>query len=403
MTQLKFEDLRSGHTKGHGDNGGKGKAMRVGARQVLLTSIVLLVPFGLGTPPSGAVAPKPKARYKIVYLGSLPGCMITFPMDINNRGEIVGYAYDFPGHGASITGRAFLWREGKMVALRTLSGKYSHALNINDRGDIVGDANREERFGLDNLDVKHETLPVFWVSFGDFDLESRRDEIPLALSKAHGVAYRINNKRQVVGNDGRPFLWENSQRRDLNLPQQCRLVGINDTGEIVGYAYGGGSAPLDAERNERAFYWQDGKQTDLSGLGGKEAACAAINAQGVIAGWATNRQGQKRACLWNNQAPTELDTPKDLYSEASDINKQGVVVGEAWGKEGFFACIWQDGKMTDLNTLIPPSSGWILHMANSINDDGYIIGTGRKKKGGTTDAFVLIPLDRAGNKTKAKP
>ncbi len=46
--------------------------------------------------------------------------------------------------------------------------------------------------------------------------------------------------------------------------------------------------------------------------------------------------------------------------------------------------------MTDLNTLIPPNSGWILTEARGINDAGQITGTGTIN--GETHAFLLTPV-----------
>ena len=42
--------------------------------------------------------------------------------------------------------------------------------------------------------------------------------------------------------------------------------------------------------------------------------------------------------------------------------------------------------MVDLNSLIDPSSGWVLSEANGINDLGQIVG------GGSLGAFILTPL-----------
>ena len=47
--------------------------------------------------------------------------------------------------------------------------------------------------------------------------------------------------------------------------------------------------------------------------------------------------------------------------------------------------------MTDLNSLIPSSSGWTLESANDINDSGWIVGVGLNPSG-QTDAFLLAPV-----------
>jgi probable HAF family extracellular repeat protein len=46
--------------------------------------------------------------------------------------------------------------------------------------------------------------------------------------------------------------------------------------------------------------------------------------------------------------------------------------------------------MTDLNSLLPANSGWELTTANAINEQGQIVGSG--KKDGQTKAFLLTPV-----------
>ncbi len=45
--------------------------------------------------------------------------------------------------------------------------------------------------------------------------------------------------------------------------------------------------------------------------------------------------------------------------------------------------------MTDLNSLIPAGSGWVLTRATAINDAGHIVGSG--VIGGQVRAFLLTP------------
>ena len=51
--------------------------------------------------------------------------------------------------------------------------------------------------------------------------------------------------------------------------------------------------------------------------------------------------------------------------------------------------IYVNGKIQNLNELIPRDSGWVLLEANGINDFGQIVGKGRI--GGKTRAFLLKP------------
>ena len=47
--------------------------------------------------------------------------------------------------------------------------------------------------------------------------------------------------------------------------------------------------------------------------------------------------------------------------------------------------------MTDLNSLISPSSGWTLELASAINDKGQIVGYGEDASG-LCRAFLLTPV-----------
>ena len=53
--------------------------------------------------------------------------------------------------------------------------------------------------------------------------------------------------------------------------------------------------------------------------------------------------------------------PGTSYSVAYDINTQGDIVGSAQpvlGSPAKRAFLWRNGQLTDLNTLLPPHSGW---------------------------------------------
>jgi probable HAF family extracellular repeat protein len=77
-------------------------------------------------------------------------------------------------------------------------------------------------------------------------------------------------------------------------------------------------------------------------------------------------------------------------SSANALNNLGQVVGNLSNDIGpTHAFVWQSGVMTDLNTLIPGDSGWVLQEATGINDNGQIVGVGVVQ--GRTRAFRLDP------------
>jgi probable HAF family extracellular repeat protein len=105
-----------------------------------------------------------------------------------------------------------------------------------------------------------------------------------------------------------------------------------------------------------------------------------------------NNSGQViyASTLWDNGSSTTLDG--NLYA----LNELGQVVGSATVGSGQHAMIWTntpEHTRTDLNTLIPPDSGWAyLAEAYDINDSGQIVGYGRLVGSNFDRAFLLTPV-----------
>jgi len=168
---------------------------------------------------------------------------------INEQGQAVGISGICDQSVGRYTAKhALLWDNGKVVDLGNLGAPWWNTpTNINQRGDVVGFA------GAPN-DPDGNFLQAFiWTA---------KDGIqPLGFlpGDVHSEAYGINEKRQVVGlscdADGncRAFIWENGVMRDLNdfkpasytaLLEQAK--DINEAGEISGRS-------LDAAGVRRAF------------------------------------------------------------------------------------------------------------------------------------------------------
>jgi probable HAF family extracellular repeat protein len=81
----------------------------------------------------------------------------------------------------------------------------------------------------------------------------------------------------------------------------------------------------------------------------------------------------------------DLGVP-DNNNVAHDINDSGQIVGWSAGR----AYIYEDGVVTDLNTLIPAGSGLTLYAATGINNAGQIVGYAFG--GGRSHAFLLTPV-----------
>jgi len=86
------------------------------------------------------------------------------------------------------------------------------------------------------------------------------------------------------------------------------------------------------------------------------------------------------------------------FARANDINNFGLIVGTVSQFDNFSgrAAIWKPGDAapTELNSLLPPDSGWtLLTAAEGVNDHGQIAGFGTKD--GFTRAYVMTPYDVA--------
>ncbi|MDQ5850677.1 MAG: hypothetical protein M3380_01140, partial [Chloroflexota bacterium] len=146
----------------------------------LLASCIALLALAPAATPHVAAA----TQYTITGLGTLGG-PASRALDINNRGEVVGTSTTAPGQTLSQAGtHAFLWRNGAMIDLGTLGGATSLTRAINDNGQIAGNA--QIAGGPDAPD--HAFL---WENGKMIDLGT--------LGGPASVASAINNRGQIVG------------------------------------------------------------------------------------------------------------------------------------------------------------------------------------------------------------
>ena len=94
---------------------------------------------------------------------------------------------------------------------------------------------------------------------------------------------------------------------------------------------------------------------------------------------------------------TDLGTlPGDFLSFAVNINSKGRVVGLSCDMDGNCrGVLWQNGVMTDLNTLIPAGSDLFLLEADDVNDRGQIAGLAFQISTGEGHAFLATPINGA--------
>ncbi len=373
-----------------------------------------------------ASAEKKSADYFVFNLGPSLGGTISAASSVNNRGWVSGGAY-LPGDN---TEHAVLW-VGSPVDLGTLGGPNSNVAwpNHDNRGAIVGIA---ETADLDPLG-EHWSCSAFFptvtghICLGFVWENGVMSALP-TLGGNNGYAAGANSRGQIVGwaentiHDPTcvppqvlqfeaviwgPKIGQMQQLPPLSGDPDSAATAINDEGQVVGI-----SGTCDNSVGEfsaaHALLWENGKPINLGSLGGVAwNTPAAINNRGQIVGFSDlpgDESGTPNfhAFLWSrNRGMQDLGTlPGDVLSIAYGINDEGQIVGQSIAANGNSrAFIWQNGVMTDLNTLIAPGSSLSLLYANDINDQGAIVGQAYDSSTTDSPAFLAVPeYDGDGSK-----
>ncbi|HEY8751377.1 MAG TPA: FG-GAP-like repeat-containing protein, partial [Tepidisphaeraceae bacterium] len=258
---------------------------------------------------------------------------------LNSGGQVVGLSYT----GNQQVQHAFRDVGGTMFDIGTPGGLYSVARGINATGQIVG-------YG--------STVGQGDASTGNYGIY-------------HAFVYDTTNGLRDIGTLGGDPI--------------SSATGINDSGLVAAASYNG---------NWRGFIYNVSTttKTPLQTLGGSQVDPVGINNNGQLAGWSTTAGGQREAFLYTIAGGTILPLG-DLGGNdgiAWSLNNAGTVVGQSDIAGSItHAFVYAGGAMADLNSLIPAGSGWVLNAAQSINNNGQIVGYGTI--GGQSHAFLLSP------------
>ncbi len=324
--------------------------------------------------------------YTITNLGSFDG-PVTFPLSLNNHGEVVGWSYT-ANHGPA---QAFLYRKGRLTDLGTLGGPISEAMSINDRGDIVGissvapGSTRVDAF-LDHrghfIDLGPQSQP--FVMAGDVSINAGG-----TISGLSGPGFDAWILRRGAFIDVGSLAGWGSIARDINNKGQ--VVGASTT--TVHAAASPSSPPV---VTFHAFFDDQWAMNDLGTLGGTNSQANSINDRGAIVGYSDTADGAVHAFLDRWGRMTDLGTLGGRNSNAEAINNEGDVVGTAQtGASVSHGYIDRHGRMIDLNSLIPAGSGVVITDAQAINDRGQIAADGYATSAPSIElALLLTPTRR---------
>jgi probable HAF family extracellular repeat protein len=359
--------------------------------------------------------------YLLVPLGTLGGTT-SAANSVNNRGWALGSA----ALAGNTTAHAAAWVYGKMIDLGTLGGPNSAVAwsSVKNNSGMIA--------GISDTSIVDPLGEVWSCAGGGFFPSSSghtcqgfvwKDKVMRALPTLggnNGFAAGDNNLDQIAG-------WAETATHDATCtppqvlqfeavvygpkPDQIQQLppfpgdldgaatAINDQGQVVGIsgicanAVGGASAA-------HAVLWENGTPTNIGSLGGVAwNTPTAISNQGVVVGFSdlpgdSAANPNYHAFIWTKSGGmTDLGTlPGDSLSVAWGINAHGQVVGQSINASGSSrAFLWQNGVMTDLNTLIAPGPLSLVY-ANDINDSGEIVGGAYNSTTQDSPAFLAVPL-----------
>ena len=316
--------------------------------------------------------------HTLIDLGTLggPNSSVTWNVK-NDRGFVVGIAqtdvpdplgelwssaFFYPGpNNFGFANRGFIWKSGRgMRALPTLGGTHGFAAGANNHEEVAGWA---ENTCHDPLCVPPQVLqfrPVIW---GPRVNQIR--ELPLIPGDSSGAATAINDQDIAVG-----------------------ISGICD--QAVG-----------RYTAIHAVVWQQGTVTDIGNLGAEFwNTPTAINAAGTVVGFAGDPAFPEgdilHAFVWTQSDGIQSLPPLlgHVDSEAYGINDEGIVVGVSCDSD-FADCRgvrWDDGVVTDLNSLKQPEFTDRVETAKDINNESEITGRSISATSVRT-AYLATPND----------
>ncbi len=284
---------------------------------------------------------------------------------INAQGEIAGET-DLPE-----VHQAFLYNHGKMHTLGALPGfSQSEIAAINDKGEITGKAISF----VPQLGTTHKHAFVY--------VQGKMTDLGTLPGTTESEAQSINALGQIVGTCSRsggflayiPFLYDSSRKTMTALLMPAPNLGgaathINDNGEVVGIVISHGPIYV------HAALWSGGHFTDLGVLPGDMSSVAeGLNNHSEIVGQSHRNNSSSVSRFIERHAGSSNFWQR--YWDRTTITERA------------FVC--QNGRMQDLNTLIPKDVDWVLEDAESVNDRGQIVGYGLHH--GQKRAFLLTPV-----------
>lgn len=324
---------------------------------IVIAVLVLVVAAAATAARVTPVAPAAGPSYKLTIVSPLT--TDTYPAGINDSGAI-----------AATGDRAYVFEHDKVRDL----GPGTSARGINNSGAVCG-----------------------W-SGGACWWPKNKGPIYISPDMPLATPYAINNRNQIVGEVAGPptfsyvpFVYDG--KLTVLSAQQGAAMAINDQGIIGGCVDGYyWFIPCLWVTNRRGYARIDLPLSDGDFGGGVRS----INKRGEAAGWAET-YAKTMATIWRMRGKgyvAEYLPDADSHSVAMSLNNRGQVVGCIYGGWDSAACLWNEGRIDDLNELVADSQGCTLQIAVGINDSGQIACRARYSGTGRSVAVLLTPIHK---------
>jgi hypothetical protein len=271
--------------------------------------------------------------------------------------------------GTDESGRPVVWQASSGVSeLPVPKGFHSaEPVAITSSGQIVVDA----------FDAQHRNRGAFVYSGGSVT----------AIAGAQTFVHGASPTGLVLGEwvpageaRAQAVYWSNNVPHALELCCGGTLKAANRSGQMIGEVY-------DEQGQYHAFAWDSTRHKPRIIVPDRYSAAIAINDAGDIL-----VQAGRDVYLEQGGRPQMLELSAGLVNTARSMNNCGFVVG-GYGPDSdrYRGFLWSPtGGFQDLNSRIPPDSGWTIQDALAINDRGEIVGKANRNR--DEAGFLLTPV-----------